>query len=77
MAKTIFADLTTRLGYNKYCLSRGSLGWKQTHTYKNAIPNELFLLTAIRCTNELPATRGREAIFIGRQMNGRGSKPAG
>src|ERR1051325_9425074 len=47
MSKTIFADMvggwdTT----NTVC--PGGVFWNKTHTYKNAIPNELFLLAAIR-----------------------------
>src|SRR5205085_1521469 len=44
MARTIFADMTH--GWDDHC--GGGLWWNKAHTYKNAIPNELFLLAAIR-----------------------------
>src|SRR5439155_8251488 len=47
MAKTIFADMVTGWDTtNSVC--PGGVWWNKTHTYKNAIPNALFLLTGIR-----------------------------
>ena len=43
-AKAIFAQMTT--GWDNEC--RGGLWWTVARTYKNAIPNELFLLLAAR-----------------------------
>jgi len=50
MAKTIFADLTT--GWDSTC--GGGLWWNKARGYKNAIPNELFLLAAIRLHQRTP-----------------------
>ncbi|PWU11686.1 MAG: hypothetical protein C5B50_22830, partial [Verrucomicrobia bacterium] len=57
MAKTIFNDMvggwdTT----NTVC--PGGVWWNKTHTYKNAIPNELFLLLAIRLHQRTPGDSG-------------------
>jgi predicted alpha-1,6-mannanase (GH76 family) len=57
MAKTIFADMvggwdTT----NTVC--PGGVFWNKTHSYKNAIPNELFLLAAIRLHQRTPGDVG-------------------
>jgi predicted alpha-1,6-mannanase (GH76 family) len=43
-AKAIFAQMTT--GWDNEC--RGGIWWTMARTYKNAIPNELFLLLAAR-----------------------------
>lgn len=50
MAKTIFANMTN--GWDGHC--GGGLWWDKAHTYKNAIPNELFLLVAIRLHQRTP-----------------------
>ncbi|HWY78189.1 MAG TPA: glycoside hydrolase family 76 protein, partial [Verrucomicrobiae bacterium] len=50
MAKTIFNDLTT--GWDTTC--GGGLWWNKARGYKNAIPNELFLLAAIRLHERTP-----------------------
>jgi predicted alpha-1,6-mannanase (GH76 family) len=62
MAKTIFADMvlvwdTT----NTVC--PGGIWWNKTHTYKNAIPNELFLLAAIRLHQRTPGDTGTGSYF--------------
>ncbi|HEU5395962.1 MAG TPA: glycoside hydrolase family 76 protein, partial [Verrucomicrobiae bacterium] len=41
-AKVVFADLTT--AWDEHC--GGGIWWNSARTYKNAIPNELFLLLA-------------------------------
>jgi predicted alpha-1,6-mannanase (GH76 family) len=62
MAKTIFADLTTGWDTtNTVC--PGGVWWNKTHSYKNAIPNELFLLTAIRLHQRTPGDAGSGSYF--------------
>ena len=57
MAKTIFADLTTGWDTtNTVC--PGGVWWNKSHAYKNAIPNELFLLAAIRLHQRTPGDPG-------------------
>lgn len=57
MAKTIFAYNTNGWDTtNTMC--PGGVWWNTTHTYKNAIPNELFLLTAIRLHQRTPGDGG-------------------
>ncbi len=57
MAKTIFADLTTGWDTtNTVC--PGGVWWNKSHSYKNAIPNELFLLAAIRLHQRTPGDPG-------------------
>ena len=53
-AKTIFADMKT--GWDSSC--HGGLWWSKDRTYKNAIPNELFLLLAIRLHQRTPGDAG-------------------
>ena len=59
MAKTIFADLTT--AWDSHC--GGGLWWSSARTYKNAIPNELFLLLAIRLHQRTPDDGGTGSYF--------------
>jgi predicted alpha-1,6-mannanase (GH76 family) len=54
MAKVIFADMLT--GWDEHC--GGGSWWKKDRKYKNAISNELFLLTAIRLHQRTPGDRG-------------------
>jgi len=62
MAKTIFADLVT--GWDTTNLvCPGGVWWNKTHTYKNAIPNELFLLAAIRLHQRTPGDGGSGSYF--------------
>jgi predicted alpha-1,6-mannanase (GH76 family) len=49
-AKTIFQDMTG--GWDSTC--GGGLWWDKARTYKNAIPNELFLEVAIRLHERTP-----------------------
>lgn len=50
MAKTIFTDITG--GWDTTC--GGGVWWSKSKTYKNAIPNELFLLLAARLHERTP-----------------------
>jgi len=59
MAKTIFADLTTAWDSH----FGGGLWWSSARTYKNAIPNELFLLLAIRLHERTPGDGGTGSYF--------------
>jgi len=54
MAKTIFADM--KAGWDDHC--GGGIWWKKDRRYKNAIANELFLLTAIRLHQRTPGDSG-------------------
>ena len=54
-AKTIFNDLTN--GWTDHC--EGGLIWRKHHGNKNAIPNELFLLVAVRLHQRTPGDAGR------------------
>jgi predicted alpha-1,6-mannanase (GH76 family) len=54
MARTIFRNMTT--GWSDHC--GGGLIWRKKHGYKNAIPNELFLLVAIRLHQRTPDDGG-------------------
>lgn len=57
MAKTIFNDMTNGWDTtNTEC--PGGVWWNKTHTYKNAIPNELFLLAACRLHQRTPGDGG-------------------
>jgi hypothetical protein len=60
MAKTIFADQT-----NGWDLSscNGGQWWSKDKTYKNAVANELFLLTAIRLHQRTPNDSGVGSYF--------------
>jgi predicted alpha-1,6-mannanase (GH76 family) len=52
MAKTIFNDMTG--GWDTSSCG-GGVWWDKVHSYKNAIPNELFLLAAIRLHQRTPS----------------------
>ncbi len=54
MAQTIFTDLLT--GWDSIC--NGGVWWSKARSYKNAIPNELFLLTAVRLHQRTPGDAG-------------------
>ena len=56
MAKTIFSDLITGWDTNSAC--PGGLWWNKGRSYKNAIPNELFLRAAIRLHQRTPGDGG-------------------
>jgi predicted alpha-1,6-mannanase (GH76 family) len=58
-AKTIFQDMTN--GWDGHC--GGGLWWSKKQTYKNAIPNELFLLVAIRLHQRTDGDGGPESYF--------------
>ncbi len=59
MAKTIFSNITS--GWSTEC--GGGVWWNTTHTYKNAIPNELFLLNAIKLHQRTPGDGGTGSYF--------------
>jgi predicted alpha-1,6-mannanase (GH76 family) len=62
MAKTIFKDITN--GWDTSATNcGGGIWWNKTHTYKNAIPNELFLLAAIRLHQRTPGDSGAGSYF--------------
>lgn len=62
MAKTIFADMANGWdSTNTAC--PGGIWWSKTHTYKNAIPNELFLLNAIALHQRTPGDSGTGSYF--------------
>ncbi|HEY7414764.1 MAG TPA: glycoside hydrolase family 76 protein [Ktedonobacteraceae bacterium] len=50
MAKTIFSDMAS--GWDSTC--NGGVWWSKDRTYKNAIPNELFLTLAARLHERTP-----------------------
>ncbi len=59
MAKTIFTHLTT--AWDSHC--DGGLWWSSARTYKNAIPNELFLLLAVQLHQRTPGDGGTGSYF--------------
>ena len=62
MAKTIFSDLTN--GWDSTnTLCPGGVWWNKSRGYKNAIPNELFLLAAIRLHQRTPGDGGTDSYF--------------
>ena len=62
MAKTIFENLTNAWDTtNQLC--PGGVWWNTSHSYKNAIPNELFLLAAIRLHQRTPGDSGPLSYF--------------
>lgn len=62
MAKTIFSDIVK--GWDTSATNcGGGIWWNKTHTYKNAIPNELFLLAAIRLHQRTPGDGGSGSYF--------------
>jgi predicted alpha-1,6-mannanase (GH76 family) len=60
MAKTIFSDMTN--GWTSVC--GGGSWWSKAQTYKNAIPNELFLTVAIRLHQRTPGNSGPLSYFF-------------
>ncbi len=62
MAKTIFNNLAMNWDTtNLVC--PGGLWWNTSHTNKNAIPNELFLLAAVRLHQRTPGDSGPGSYF--------------
>jgi predicted alpha-1,6-mannanase (GH76 family) len=62
MAKTIFNDLVAGWDTTN-ALCPGGVWWNKPHAYKNAIPNELFLLAAIRLHQRTPGDGGTGSYF--------------
>jgi predicted alpha-1,6-mannanase (GH76 family) len=60
MAKTIFADMTN--GWSP-ANCNGGVWWDKSETYKNAIANELFMLSAIRLHQRTPGDNGAGSYF--------------
>lgn len=60
MAKTIFRDMTN--GWGNPC--GGGIWWNKSQTYKNAIPNELFLLVAARLHQRTPGDNGSAGSYL-------------
>lgn len=50
------------MGHHQHGLP-GGLWWNKAHSYKNAIPNELFLLAAIRLHQRTPGDGGAGSYF--------------
>jgi len=59
MARTIFADMKD--GWDDHC--GGGIWWKKDRRYKNAIANELFLLSAVRLHQRTPGDAGPESYL--------------
>lgn len=59
MAQSIFQDMTG--AWDSTC--DGGLWWSKDRTYKNAIPNELFLLLAARLHNRVPQDGGVDSYL--------------
>lgn len=62
MAKIIFAFNTNGWDTTNVICPEG-MWWNTSHTYKNAIPNELFLMTAIRLHQRTPGDGGPLSYF--------------
>ena len=62
MAKTIFSDLAAGWDTTN-TLCPGGIWWNKSRGYKNAIPNELFLLAAIRLHQRTPGDGGTGSYF--------------
>lgn len=60
MARTIFANMTN--AWDSHC--NGGLWWSTARTYKNAIPNELFLFVATRLHQRTPGDGGTGSYFF-------------
>jgi predicted alpha-1,6-mannanase (GH76 family) len=63
MAKIIFADNTNAWDTTN-TLCPGGIWWNTSRTYKNAIPNELFLTTAVRLHQRTPGDSGPLNYFF-------------
>jgi predicted alpha-1,6-mannanase (GH76 family) len=59
MSKTIFANMAG--GWDSHC--EGGIWWRKDKRYKNAIANELFLLTAIRLHQRTPGDEGANSYL--------------
>jgi predicted alpha-1,6-mannanase (GH76 family) len=57
-ARSVFADMTT--GWDEVC--GGGIWWNKERTYKNAIPNELFIAVAARLAARTKGAASREYL---------------
>jgi predicted alpha-1,6-mannanase (GH76 family) len=62
-ARAVFGDMAT--GWDDVC--GGGIWWNKEKTYKNAIPNELFISVAARLAARTPGAAGRQYLAWARR----------